>query len=278
MKLSVRDAAFHYSAGGISGFSNINLSLQDGEILCLLGPNGCGKTTFLKCLNNLMSLEHGSILVNGVDIRRMRRAEIARHMGYVPQMHQPAFPFTVLDAVLVGRASHLNLLASPNARDIGIAEDALETLGIAHLRDKPYTQISGGERQLVVFARVVAQQPALLLLDEPTSHLDFGNQVRLLRVVERLASTGLPIIMTSHFPDHAFMVASKVALMKEGAILDCGCPDSIVSESNLYDVYGIPVSIRYVDGGVGRKICIPIIADAGIGEKEETKWENMSIS
>lgn len=263
MKLTVRDAGFHYVPGGTSGFSDINLSLADGEIMCLLGPNGCGKTTFLKCLNNLMQLEEGSILVDDHDIRAMRRPEIARAIGYVPQVHQPAFPFTVLDAVLVGRAAHLGLLESPSEEDVRIAEEALDILDISYLKEKPYTEISGGERQLVVFARVVAQQPSLLLLDEPTSHLDFGNQVRLLCVVEKLAATGLPIIMTSHFPDHVFMVANKVALMKDGAILDCGSPDFIVSETNLEHVYGIPVSIQYIDGPVGRKICIPVLKTAG---------------
>jgi iron complex transport system ATP-binding protein len=275
MRLSVKGAGFHYDPSRRSGFSDINLSLENGEIMCLLGPNGCGKTTLLKCINNLMQLENGSILIDDRDIRGLSRAEIAKSIGYVPQVHQPAFPFTVLDAVLVGRAAHLSLLASPDEQDVRIAEQALETLGIAHLRDKPYTEISGGERQMVVFARVVAQQPALLLLDEPTSHLDFGNQVRLLSVVEKLAATGLPIIMTSHFPDHVFMVSNKVAIMKEGAILDCGHPDGIVTEANLHRVYGIPVSIRYIDGPVRRKICIPVTTN---NTKELKPWKTTSIS
>ncbi len=258
MKLTIRGAEFHYDPQGLNGFSGVNLTLENGEIMCLLGPNGCGKTTLLKGICNLINLKHGSILLDGKEVTRMRRAEIARKIGYVPQVHQPAFPFTVLDVVLIGRASHLGLLSAPKPSDVKIAEEALETMGIAHLRDKPYTEISGGERQMVIFARVVAQQPEILLLDEPTCHLDFGNQVRLLQVVEKLAATGLPIIMTSHFPDHVFMVANKVAIMKKGSILDCGCPDDIVTEPNLYKIYDIPVSIRYIDGPVGRKICIPV--------------------
>jgi iron complex transport system ATP-binding protein len=258
MKLSIHGAEFHYDPAGRCGFSNINLSLENGEIMCLLGPNGCGKTTLLKGISNLIKLKRGTVFLDSRDISRMKRAEIARIIGYVPQVHQPAFPFTVLDVVLLGRASHLSLLSAPKPDDVRIAENALETMGIAYLENKPYTEISGGERQMVIFARVVAQQPELLLLDEPTCHLDFGNQVRLLHVVEKLATTGLPIIMTSHFPDHVFMVANKVAIMKQGAIIDCGQPDDIITEANLHKVYDIPVSIRYVDGPVNRKICIPV--------------------
>jgi len=258
MKLVVQQAHYHYDAARTSGFQDINLSVQDGEVLSILGPNGCGKTTLLKCLNSLVPLHGGKILLNDRDISRLPKNEIARTIGYVPQVHQPAFPFSVLDTVLVGRAPHLGLLESPKAEDVAIAEESLETMGISHLRNKPYTQISGGERQMVIFARVLAQQPSLLLLDEPTSHLDFGNQVRLLDMVQKLASSGLPIIMTSHFPDHAFIVSNKVALMKKGAIIGTGSPDSIITDSNLEMVYGIKVKVIQVDSGINRKVCVPV--------------------
>jgi iron complex transport system ATP-binding protein len=258
MKLEVHHADFHYDSTHTSGFKDVNFSLQDGEVMSILGPNGCGKTTLLKCLNRLTELHGGSIILDGQDISHLPRNQIARSIGYVPQMHQPAFPFSVLDTVLVGRAPHLGLLESPTAEDLKIAEQSLETMGIYHLRDKSYTQISGGERQMVIFARVLTQQPSLLLLDEPTSHLDFGNQILLLDQVKKLAATGLPIIMTSHFPDHVFMVSNTVAIMKEGAFIDCGRPDEIITEPNMQMVYGIPVNIRYIDGAVKRKICIPV--------------------
>lgn len=258
MKLTVRGAEFHYDAARTSGFKDVNFSVQDGEVLTILGPNGCGKTTLLKCINRLTELHGGSIFLDNQDIARLPRPQIARAIGYVPQVHQPAFPFTVLDTVLVGRAPHLGLLESPTAEDIKIAEQALETMGIYQLKDKVYTQISGGERQMVIFARVLAQQPSLLLLDEPTSHLDFGNQIRLLHEVKKLSATGLPIIMTSHFPDQVFMVSTMVAIMKDGAFLECGLPDKIITEDNMRRIYGIPVDIRYIDGPVQRKICIPV--------------------
>ncbi len=258
MKLTVCDAGFHYDTAEASGFRNVSFSLGDGEVMSILGPNGCGKTTLLKCLNSLIKLRAGSVVVDSRDISRLPRAEVARTIGYVPQLHQPTFAFSVVDTVLVGRAPHLGLLASPKREDVRIAEESLETMGIYHLRDKPYTQLSGGERQLVVFARVLAQQPSLLLLDEPTSHLDFGNQIRLLRIVESLAATGLPIIMTSHFPDHAFLVSSKVALMKKGEFIDVGTPDAVITDRNLERVYDIQVRVVNVDSGVNRRVCVPV--------------------
>jgi iron complex transport system ATP-binding protein len=258
LKLKVREAAFHYDETKISGFKNIDFSVEDGEVLSILGPNGCGKTTLLKCLNSLIRLQNGNIIVNGRDISRLPRSEIAKSIGYVPQLHQPIFPFSVLDAVLVGRVSHLGLLASPGKQDIHIAEESLEAMGIFHLKNKPYTQISGGERQLVIFARVLAQKPSLLLLDEPTSHLDFGNQIRLLRIVQGLSSTGLPIIMTSHFPDHAFLVSSKVALMQKGEFIEMGKPEGVMTDINLEKLYNIKVKVINLDSGINRRICVPV--------------------
>jgi iron complex transport system ATP-binding protein len=258
MRLRVNRAEYYYDAAKTSGFKEISFTLEDSEVMSILGPNGCGKTTLLKCINSLVKIHSGSILINDQDTCNLQRADIAKVIGYVPQMHQPAFPFSVLDAVLVGRAPHLGMLESPQTKDIKIAEDAIERMGITHLRDKPYTQISGGERQLVIFARVLAQQPSLLLLDEPTSHLDFGNQIRLLELVRKLAATGLPIIMTSHFPDHAFLVSNKVALMQKGEFIDIGSPDSVINDNNLEKVYNIKVKVINVDSGVNRKICVPM--------------------
>jgi iron complex transport system ATP-binding protein len=179
-------------------------------------------------------------------------------VGYVPQNHEPSFAYSVLDAVLVGRAPHIGLLGSPKKGDIVIAEAALDKLGISHLRDSVYTALSGGERQMVIFARILAQQPSLILLDEPTSHLDFGNQIRLLNTIQQLAEKGMPIIMTSHFPDHAFLVSNRVALMKQGHLIDIGTPDEIITEANLERVYGVKVKVLSVDAGGNRKVCVPV--------------------
>jgi iron complex transport system ATP-binding protein len=258
IKLCIRQAEYHYDFGKSHGFKDINFDLTEPGIMSILGPNGCGKTTLLKCIDGLMKLHKGSISINGKDLSSLSRVEIAKAIGYVPQFHQPSFAFSVLDAVVVGRAPHIGFFDAPKKEDILIAKQALETMGISYLADAPYTQLSGGERQMVLIARILAQQPSLLLLDEPTSHLDFGNQIKLLSTLQKLASTGLPIIMTSHFPDHAFLVSNKVALMKHGKLIDVGHPDKIVTESNLEDVYRIKVKIVDVDVGVNRKICVPI--------------------
>jgi iron complex transport system ATP-binding protein len=256
--LSVEQAEFYYDPAHRSGFRDVNFTLKAGEVLCILGPNGCGKTTLLKCLIGLMNLQGGHVMLKERDITQLDRREMAKIMGYVPQLHQPAFPFSVMDAVLVGRAPYLNMLQSPGKKDEEIAEMALKAMGIEALRDRPYTQLSGGEIQLVLFARVLAQQPSLLLLDEPTSHLDFGNQIRTLQLVQELASTGLPIIMTSHFPDHAFLASSKVAIMKDNRFLAVGSPEDVITEENMERIYGIKVKIVDVDGPEGRRICVPL--------------------
>ena len=139
-------------------------------------------------------------------------------------------PFQCWTLLLVGRAPHIGLLDAPKKEDLQIAKQAIETLGISYLINTPYTQISGGEKQLVLLARILAQQPTLLLLDEPTSHLDFGNQIKLLTTMQKLAAGGMPMIMTSHFPDHAFLVSNKVALMKSGELIAVGPPEEIITE------------------------------------------------
>ena len=266
--LRVEDAEFYYDDAHEEGFKDVSFSLNRGEVMCILGPNGCGKTTLLKCLIGLLKLSKGHVWLDDQEIDKLGRREIAKVVGYIPQLHQPTFPFSVLDAVLVGRAPHLNFLESPGRKDEEIAEMAIDAMGITGLRDRPYTQLSGGEMQLVIFARVLAQQPMLLLLDEPTSHLDFGNQVRVLHTVGELASTGLPVIMTSHFPDHAFLASSKVAIMKDHKFLAVGSPDEVITEDRMERIYGIKVKIIDVEAPVHRRICVPL---GGNGESSEEK-------
>jgi iron complex transport system ATP-binding protein len=259
MKLCVSNAEYHYDYAKAHGFKDINFTLQNEGIMTILGPNACGKTTLLKCLDGLLKLDRGSILINDKDMSRLSRVEIAKAIGFVPQFHEASFAFSVLDAVLVGRSPHIGLLDAPKKEDVLIAKQAIETLGISYLINTPYTQISGGEKQMVMLARILTQQPSLLLLDEPTSHLDFGNQIRLLTTMQKLASSGMPIIMTSHFPDHAFLVSRKVALMKNGELIAVGAPQEIITEQNLEEVYKIKVKVMNVNVGVNRTICVPVV-------------------
>lgn len=227
----VKNISFSYNDEEI--FSDISFSIKRGDVLCVLGPNGTGKTTLIKCLNGLHEIDSGEIFIHGENIKKLSFREISKNIGYIPQSHVPSFPFKVFDVVLMGRAPYLNLTDSPNEDDVKIAIDALKTLGIYDLKDKEYTNLSGGERQLVFLARVLCQKPDVLILDEPTSHLDFGNQIKLLEIIDNLAKSGLAIIMSSHFPDHAFLSSTKVAIMKNKKFIDFGAPDDVVTEENL---------------------------------------------
>ena len=198
----------------------------------------------------------GEILINGENIEALSFSQISKHIGYIPQSHVSSFPFTVFDVVLMGRAPYLNLTQSPRAEDEKIAIKSLKTLGIYDLKDKEYTNLSGGERQLVFLARVLTQQPDILILDEPTSHLDFGNQIKLLEIIDRLAEAGLSVIMSSHFPDHAFLSSTKVAIMKNKKLIDFGAPGDVVTEDNLKEAYSIDVKLIELDEN--RKVCVPM--------------------
>jgi iron complex transport system ATP-binding protein len=250
----VNNISFDYDGEEI--FSNISFSIDKGDVLCILGPNGTGKTTLIKCLNGLHDINSGEILINGQNIKKLSFKQISKHIGYIPQAHIPSFPFKVFDVVLMGRAPYLNLTDSPKEEDKKIALDALKTLGIDDLKDKEYTNLSGGERQLVFLARVLCQKPDILILDEPTSHLDFGNQIKLLEIIDNLAKSGLSIIMSSHLPDHAFLSSTKVAIMKDRKFIDFGTPDDVVTEDNLRKAYSIDVRLMELDDE--RKVCVPM--------------------
>jgi iron complex transport system ATP-binding protein len=256
--LKLQDGSFCYGDKDI--FSGLNLAVNRGELLCVLGSNGCGKTTLLKCLTGSLKLGRGHVFLKDNDIHSMNSIEIARSMGFVFQEHSPPFPFSVMEVVQMGRAPHLRLFASPSPRDKAVAEKVLEKVGMLHLSKKPYTQISGGERQLVLIARTLAQEPEVILLDEPTSHLDFKNQTLVLRMIKKLAQNGLAVLMTSHLPDHALLFSSRVALMKSGRFLSVGKPEEVMTEESLKETYGIQVNLATVtDPGNGKtlKLVIP---------------------
>jgi iron complex transport system ATP-binding protein len=255
MILDVRQAGFCYNSQRMI-FSDISFSLAEQEVLCILGPNGIGKSTLIRCLANLNPLCAGSIRLHDKDIRSLSHTDVARIIGYVPQAHEIVFPFTVREFVLMGRAPHLALFSSPNKDDHNKVDAAMDLAGISRLADKPVNQISGGEYQLAMIARALAQEPEVLLLDEPTSHLDFGNQIRVLEIIDRLAREGLSVIMSSHFPDHAFLSSNNVAIMQHGSFMAYGLAEEVITEENLKQTYGVDVSITY-SYDVARHVCIP---------------------
>ena len=260
MRLEVQNASCGYEGKTI--VSGISLEMQAGDSLCLLGPNGVGKTTFFKTLLGLLILKSGKILLNGDDIKKWSRKTFAKKVGYVPQLHTPPFPFKVIDVVIMGRTAHMGIFPSPTVKDQRIARETLEMLSISHLQDRVYTELSGGERQLVMIARALAQQPEILIMDEPTSNLDFGNQIKVLCQIKRLTKeSNISVIMTTHFPDHAFLCASKVAVMGRDNTFITGNPADVITEEVLKQTYGVDVKVIEADEQPGGKIkiCVPVL-------------------
>jgi iron complex transport system ATP-binding protein/manganese/iron transport system ATP-binding protein len=249
VRLELRNVTCGYNGSPV--VSQVSLPVDTGEILYLLGPNGTGKTTLFKTILGLLKLREGAILIDGDNISGWPRSKIARVMGYIPQAHNPPFPFKVLDVVLMGRTAHLGAFASPSEKDMNTAMEAIDTMNITHLRDKAYTEISGGERQLVLIARALAQKPQVLIMDEPTSNLDFGNQMLVLSQVKRLARLGLAVIMSSHFPGHALLNGTKVLLLHKGKIFGSGKPEEMITEQSMKSLYGVDVKIIVAGGRNG---------------------------
>jgi len=253
--LAVDSLAFGYPRHTVG--RDVSFTLGAGEVMCVLGPNGSGKTTLLRTLLGLLPLHEGKILFNGKDFSSFPRREIARFAGYVPQAHQPYFAYSVRDMVLMGRSAHLGTFSTPAAHDREVAARVLESLGISPLADRPVTEISAGERQLALVARALAQEPRLLVMDEPTASLDFGNQVRVLERIAALAAGGISILFSTHDPDHAFLAAQRALLLAEGRVLALGTPREVIRADTLERLYHVAVQVVPLEGG--GHTCLPAL-------------------
>lgn len=245
--LELRGLSFGYAERTVG--RDANLRMTAGEIFCLLGPNGCGKTTLFKTMLGLLPPLGGDVLLDGEDIRGLSRNSIALRIAYVPQAQVVPFAFTALEIVLMGRVAHRGAFSSPIQQDRAIAFAALDALQIGALAHRDVTRLSGGQRQLVLIARALAQEAKLIVMDEPTASLDFGNQVRVMREIKRLAARGVGVVLSTHDPDHAFAAAGRVALMREGEIVALGTPEDVMTAERLEDVYETPVSIERLSNG-----------------------------
>ncbi|MCX7817325.1 MAG: ABC transporter ATP-binding protein [Syntrophales bacterium] len=247
--LEVRDLYYAHHSLGKEVLQGVSFAVSKGLVTAILGPNGSGKTTLLKCLTGLWSASRGQIMVNGNDVSALSVTERARIFAAVPQDHVPPFPYTVLEVVLMGRAPYISPFALPSPQDYGIAERTLQTLGIVPLKDRPYTAVSGGERQLVLIARALAQEAPCLLLDEPTAHLDFRHQVLVLNTLRKLViERQLIALMTLHDPNLALQFSDYVVLMDDGKVVNQGPPDEIITEKNIKEIYKVSCSIFAVNG------------------------------
>jgi len=244
----IRIENLYFSYNGAFGLHDVNLRISSGEVVTLLGPNGSGKTTLLKNMYGILKPDSGCIYVDGKKLDDFSQSDLARTIGDVPQDHYLTFPYKVIDIVVIGRTPYLSIFSSPSRQDYEDSERILDDLGILRLSQRPYTQVSGGERQLVFIASALMQNPKALLLDEPTMHLDLKHRVKVLNAVRRVAAEKkLAVLMTLHEPNDAIMFSDKVTLMKDGRIVNYGCPDTIINEENLGKVYGMSFSILRQD-------------------------------
>lgn len=254
--------ADHLSYGYLPGktvLHDVSLKLDEGETLYILGRNGSGKTTLLSCLAGLITPDSGVITLSEKPLEAYSAAERARKVGIIPQMHSPAFAYSVREMVMMGRAPHLGWLESPSKDDRAIVEESLEQVGLYELRDRSYTEISGGERQLVMIARGLAQKCHVLLMDEPTAHLDLSNQHRILEIINQLSNRGLSFIISSHAPNDALTYADHVLLLNGGWVTDYGPPQAMVTERLLSSVYGVSTEVIYnlYDGKLIPRAVVP---------------------
>uniref|UniRef100_A0A7C3I1Z2 ABC transporter ATP-binding protein n=1 Tax=Gracilinema caldarium TaxID=215591 RepID=A0A7C3I1Z2_9SPIR len=239
--LEVHQLSFSY--GSTPVLHSLSFSVGAGELLCLVGPNGVGKSTLFKCILGLLRGYEGEILFNGRSLRTFKESELARSIAYIPQAHVPVYGFSALEVVLMGACSSKGLFAQPDARDEAAACRALEALGLEALAERNYAELSGGERQLVLIARALAQGARFLVMDEPTANLDYGNQVRIMEHIAGLTADGYSVLLSTHNPEHAFLWSTRTMVMQYGRIIADGPPEEALTEGSLEALYGIPVRL-----------------------------------
>lgn len=232
----------------------LDLSYGTPEVLCILGSNGMGKSTLLQCIIGAFEPSAGTVRFDGAEVSTIKPRDLAQKVAYIPQTHTPSFAYKVIDIVTMGRTSRIGFFANPTQEDIALAHEQLAYLGIDHLAEKPYTDISGGERQLVMIAAALAQDPQLMILDEPTAHLDFGNQYRFIQLVEKLRDRGMGVLMTTHFPDHALALDTQTAILSGGRIVAEGRAHEVITSESMSDLYHIEAHVESIES---RIICIP---------------------
>ena len=254
MRIECRDLAYAYTPAQ-EILQSVSLTWGTGQIVFILGSNGSGKTTLLECLSGLRPPLRGHVALDGHDLSALPPRTRAQMIGLVPQLHEPIFEFTVEQAVLMGRAPHLGLFERPGSNDRAAVREAIDAVGIHHLRHRPYTQISGGERQLALIARGLAQGAGCLLMDEPVAHLDPHHQHDVMASVRALTERGLSFAVTSHLPNHALLYADWTAFLIEGSVQIQGPPRSTITEASLQATYRMAFEI--IEGASGSRAILP---------------------
>ena len=284
--ISVENLTLSYEKNLV--LNNVNFSIKKGSVVTLVGPNGCGKTTLLKIINGFLRQNEGTVYIDSRNVEKIANRDLARILGHVSQMHKSSFPFSVLDVVLTGRMPYISIFSTPGKEDVEKAYEVLEFMGIAHFAQRPYTQISGGERQMVMIAKALAQEPDFLLLDEPTSFLDLKNQIHVLKTIISLAKTrNITVLMTLHEPNHALLFSDEIILLRKlnglkndnfstlyenspeaspekknllafpmKNIVSLGAPEKVMTPEKIKEAYGIAVEVLEHKG---KRMIIPEI-------------------
>lgn len=254
MSIEVRHLSFSY--GDRQVLRDVSFSVGRGQLLSVLGPNGVGKSTLFRCILGLLRGYQGEIAVDGTPVSSLGARELARKVAYIPQSNYPAFQYSVFDMVLMGTTAQIKGFSTPGPRQEAAAREALERLDIGHLADRSYTRLSGGERQLVLIARALAQQSPVLLMDEPTANLDYGNQLRVLTKVRALADAGYTVIQSTHNPEQSYLFSHQILAMKDGQVIAHGAPGEVLDEALIQSLYGIDAEVVPLRDGRMR-VCIP---------------------
>ena len=258
MLLEIQNVRGGYGNGDI--VKGVSCSADHGDILCLVGPNGCGKTTLFRLMLGSIPVSSGDIIIDGRNTKNLSPKELASLIAYIPQYHTPIFSYTVLDVVIMGRASHFSAFDTPKKADREAAFAALEKVNALHLANKKYTALSGGQRQLILIARAICQSAKVFVMDEPAANLDYANHQLLMEVVVDLAKKGYCVVMSTHSPEHPASIGSKVLMMHEGKVAAFGTPKEVITPANLETVYDIEMDVITVKDryGTDRTICLPV--------------------
>lgn len=251
--IEVQNLHFAYSGDNYI-LEDVSFKVERGELCGVFGPNGAGKSTLFKCIIGFLKPKKGRVYVNGRDITEMPMEEVAKLIAYVPQEHRPPFPYLVKEMVLMGRTPHLGGIFGPKKRDIEKVIEAMEVVGITHLADKPYTELSGGQRQLVLLARALAQETGVMVLDEPTSALDFRNQLRIWETLKKLTKDGMSVVVSVHDPNHMLWFCDRVVVLHRGRIIASGKPSEVITQEILSTLYGNICKVKDLDG---MKVVLP---------------------
>ena len=254
MSIEVKNLNFSY--GNRQVLHDISFTASSGEFLSILGPNGVGKSTLFRCVLGLLSGYTGTVSVDGTDVRSFSVREMAKHIAYIPQSSHPIFNYSVSDIVLMGRTSGLSTFRSPKKQDVELSQWAMEKVGISHLALRCFHRLSGGEQQLVLIARALVQKAPVLMLDEPTANLDFGNQLRVLEQARSLAREGYTVIQTTHHPEQSYLFSDRILTIQNGRVLKEGTPEEVLTEETIRALYGVEVEVVSLYHDKAR-ICIP---------------------